>query len=292
MSSFDLRPLSLGEILDRTFTLYRGYFWLFIGISAIPRVLVLILNLAQVFVLTPMGFTSGTGTSRAPSAPEDILKWVAVFLIIGGITFIVSLLVILLTQGATIIAVSELYLGRSITISESFLRVRSQLGMLLGLLILNVLAVVAGFIFLIVPGVYIACRLLVSVPAALSENLGPTEALERSWSLTTDNAGRAFVILLLYVALSMGAGFLFAMPFQVGAVLSRNNPGLMTLWQAMTQVGAFVANVLVTPVVTIASAVFYYDLRVRKEAFDLQMLMNVPGSSLARTTGGVPTVLS
>jgi len=26
----------MGEILDRTFTLYRGHFGLFIGISAIP----------------------------------------------------------------------------------------------------------------------------------------------------------------------------------------------------------------------------------------------------------------
>jgi hypothetical protein len=36
--------------------------------------------------------------------------------------------------------------------------------------------------------------------------------------------------------------------------------------------------------------VFYYDLRVRKEAFDLQMLMSPLG--IARTSGGVPTVLS
>ena len=34
MNTFDLRPLSVGEILDRTFTLYRRHFWLFIGIAA------------------------------------------------------------------------------------------------------------------------------------------------------------------------------------------------------------------------------------------------------------------
>src|SRR5579875_3627754 len=32
---FELRPLSLGEILDRTFALYRSRFWLFAGISMI-----------------------------------------------------------------------------------------------------------------------------------------------------------------------------------------------------------------------------------------------------------------
>ena len=71
MSSFDLRPLSLGEILDRTFTLYRGYFWLFIGISAIPRVLVLILGLAQIFVLAPMGISTGRSCHREqPARPK------------------------------------------------------------------------------------------------------------------------------------------------------------------------------------------------------------------------------
>ena len=48
MSTLDLRPLSIGELLDRTFSLYRRNFLLFIGISAIPQLLVLALQLAQV----------------------------------------------------------------------------------------------------------------------------------------------------------------------------------------------------------------------------------------------------
>jgi hypothetical protein len=290
MTTFDLRPLSLGEILDRTFTIYRGSFLLFIGISAIPRILVLILNLAQVFVLVPMGIPMGGVGQHPPGSPEALLKGLGALMIIGTLGFVVGLLVVLLTQGATIVAVSEIYLGCSITIAESFRKVRGDLGTLLGLLILNVLAVIAGFIFFIFPGIYIGCRLLVSVPAALSENIGPVEALERSFALTKDNAGRAFLILLLYVALSMGAGLLFAAPFQIGVMLSKNSPGMMTFWLAMTQVGAFIASVLVIPVVTIASAVFYYDLRVRKEAFDLQLLMSPQG--IVPAGGGVPTVLS
>jgi hypothetical protein len=290
VNTFDLRPLSLGEILDRTFTLYRAYFVLFLGISAIPRVLVLILNLAQVFVLIPMGIGLGGNTPRAPGPTAELVGGLVAYGILAILAIVVGIVVVLLTQGATIIAVSELYLGRSITIADSFRRVRGDLGTLLGVVILNGLAVLAGFIFLIVPGIYIMCRLLVCVPAALSENLGPTESLERSFSLTKDNAGRAFVILLLYGALSIGAAILFAAPFEAGAFLSKSSPGLMVFWLAMTQVGAFAAGVLVTPVVTIASAVFYYDLRVRKEAFDLQLLMSPQG--IVRSSGGVPTVLS
>jgi hypothetical protein len=290
MTTFDLRPLSLGEILDRTFTIYRSYFLLFIGISAIPRVLVLILQLAQVFVLVPMGIPMGGIGQRPTGSPEALLKGLGALIVISMLAFIVGLLVVLLTQGATIVAVSEIYLGRSITIAESFRKVRGDLGTLLGLLILNILAVVAGLIFFIFPGIYIGCRLLVSVPAALSENIGPVEALERSFALTKDNAGRAFLILLLYVALSIGAGLLFGAPFQIGVMLSKNSPGMMIFWLAMTQVGGFIASVLVIPVVTIASAVFYYDLRVRKEAFDLQLLMSPQG--IVPAGGGVPTVLS
>src|ERR1700722_12618250 len=47
MTGLELRPLSLGEILDRTFTLYRRYFLLFLGISAIPQLLVLAFQLVQ-----------------------------------------------------------------------------------------------------------------------------------------------------------------------------------------------------------------------------------------------------
>jgi hypothetical protein len=291
MNTFDLRPLSLGEILDRTFTLYRSYFLLFVGISAIPRVLVLVLNLAQVFVLVPMGGLGlGGSAPRAPVPSTQMVGGIIAYAVLAMLALVVGLIVLLLTQGATIIAVSELYLGRSITIAESFKRVRGELGTLLGVVILNGLAIFAGFIFLIIPGIYIMCRLLVCVPAALTENLGPVESLERSFALTLDNAGRAFMILLLYFAISIGAGVLFAAPFEVGIFFSKNSPGLMAFWLAMTQVGGFVAGVLVTPVVTIASAVFYYDLRVRKEAFDLQMLMSPLG--IARTGGGVPTVLS
>src|SRR5215475_2410940 len=40
-----LRPLSMGELLDRTFYLYRNNFPLFVGITAIPQLVVLTLRL-------------------------------------------------------------------------------------------------------------------------------------------------------------------------------------------------------------------------------------------------------
>jgi hypothetical protein len=199
----------------------------------------------------------------------------------------------LLSQGATVVAISELYLGRETTMSAAFRRVFSRLGMLFGLMVLNGLAVFAGFIFLVIPGVYLLCRLIVSLPAMLVEDLGPTESMSRSYTLTQDNAGRAFLIILLYYALNMAGTMLFAVPFEILMFLSAKNPHMMVVWAALTQVGAFIAGVLVMPVLTIGSAILYFDLRVRKEAFDLQVMMNPLGAAAqAPVTGSLPTMFS
>jgi hypothetical protein len=287
MNNLDLRPLSVGEILDRTFTLYRNYFFLFIGISAIPYLLVLAINLSQVAVLAPIGFpTPGARTHTAPPfSSASTAGGYALLVILGAIVTVIALL---LSQGASVIAVSELYLGRNISIRESFQRVRGELGSIFGVVILQGLATIAAFILLIIPGFYVMSRLIVCIPACLIENLGARASLERSWQLTEENAGRAFLIFLLYFALSMAASMLFAFPFQMGIVLVKGNPSLILLFMGLTQVGAFIANVLVVPVMTIASSILYYDLRVRKEAFDLQVMMN----PLVPVTGGVPKAFS
>ncbi len=287
MKNLDLRPLSVGEILDRTFTLYRTHFLLFLGICAIPQILLLMVNLAQVFITLP-----GKEGKTAAIAQMSVGMGVAA-VILGLLFLIVWLIVHLFAQGATVMAVSELYLGRTITISDSFRRMRGEAGNLFGVILLNGLATGAAFVLLIIPGIYVMCRLAVCIPAALIENLGPRTSLERSFELTKDNAGRAFLIILLYFALSFAAGALFAAPFQFMMFLSasKSHPETMRMWMALTQIGSTIATTLVTPVLTIASAILYYDLRVRKEAFDLQMMMNPLGGT-SPAPSSVPSVLS
>lgn len=71
MAQLDLRPLSLGEILDRTFSLYRRHFMLFLGITAIPNLLVLAYNLATTmmtkFPVAPVPVPTQQLQARAPS---------------------------------------------------------------------------------------------------------------------------------------------------------------------------------------------------------------------------------
>jgi len=282
MGTLDLRPLSIGELLDRTFSLYRRNFLLFIGISAIPQLLVLALQLAQTaFMPSKVPMQPSTPTDFQVAGSGFSTGGVLGFLGVAIVGLIVYVFAYLFSQGGTVFAVSELYLGRATTIGQSLGRVRGELGSLFGVIILNGLVTGVAFLLLIIPGIYMACRLCVCIPAALLENLGPRESLERSFGLTKENAGRAFLILLLYSVILYAALFLFDIPFAIGIQVESHNPSMVRLLTALMQVGNFVAGVLVTPVLTIASSIFYFDLRVRKEAFDLQLMMNP-------LAGGVP----
>jgi hypothetical protein len=284
MTNLDLRPLSIGELLDRTFSLYRRNFALFIGIAALPQLLVLALQLAQI-IFMPSRLTAPVvpppTTELQASAVQFSTGSIISVIVIGIVGLIVYFIAYLFSQGGTVFAVSELYLGRSTTIGQSLSRVRGELGTLFGVIFLNGLVTGICFLLLIIPGIYMACRLCVCVPAALLENLGPRESLERSFGLTKDNAGRAFMILLLYVVILYAALFLFDVPFEIGVQSAAHDPSMLRVWTSLMQVGNFVATVLVTPIFTIAASIFYFDLRVRKEAFDLQLMMNP-------LAGGVP----
>jgi hypothetical protein len=285
MAALDLRPLSLGELLDRTFFLYRRHFLLFMGIAAIPYSFFFVINLAT--ALIPVFARSATPGRMQPGGLEaaaiggGIFALVAVFA--GGVAFLFSV-------GATVFAVSEIYTGRQTSIRESLGRVRGKTGTIFGVLFLSGLILIAGFIALIIPGIYLMCRICVATPAALLEDMGPSDSIRRSFDLTRDFAGRAFMIYLLYFAMAWGVVAVFQFPFLLLIAISAKQSQFSILWTVLMQVGNFIGSVLVAPVSTIGFALFYYDLRVRKEAFDLQMMMQAIGADPMSppVTGGVP----
>jgi hypothetical protein len=273
-----LRPLSLGEILDRTFSLYRGHFLLFIGITAIPHLLILGLNMWQtIFMAAPQITTKGPfgAQTHQPAGGSGVMALGFTWGIVGLVIYLIAYL---FSQGGTIYAVSELYLGRTTTVESSLRRVWGQLAGLFGVIFLNGLAVFAGFIFLIIPGIYLACRLITCVPAALLEDLGARESLERSMFLTKDNAGRAFLIYLFYFVLTYAAALLIAGPIGVAVGMHGKDPGTLRILTGLAHVATFLIGIVIGPILLIATSVFYYDLRVRKEAFDLQLMMNPSGN--------------
>lgn len=284
MADLDLRPLSLGEILDRTFSLYRNNFLLFVGIAAIPQLLVLALHLAT----TILPFVAQNSPVRALTSGNAV-AFLVVTALVGVVVYIVAYL---FAQGGTVFAVSELYLGRKTSIMGSMKLMRGHVLVLLGVVILSSIAIGLATLLLIIPGIWLACRFIVCAPAALLEDLGPGDSLSRSFQMTQDNAGRSFVIYLLYFVLIYAATFCLTFPFTIAAGMSAHNPSAARMWLITSHFGEFLGTVLVTPILTIATAVYYYDLRVRLEAFDLQMMLNSLGGAPREASPSAPSSAS
>ncbi len=279
MASLDLRPLSLGEILDRAFSLYRSHFLLFIGIAAIPSAVNLAANLIQV----------GLNAYLLKSAPESMMAGLTIGVALRVVFMLIAVVCYFVSQAGSVRAVSELYLGRETTITASLGGVREHIAPLFGVFALSVLLVGFGLLMLIIPGLCVALRLMIAGSAVVIERRGPAEALRRSWDLVADNVGRAFLIVLLGLVIGLALTALFEVPFLVMMFFARDNPGMLQAAQALVALGSFVAATLGSPIGLIANSLFYFDLRVRKEGFDLQYMMN-PDQAISGPRTSMPSI--
>jgi len=254
-----LRPLSTGELLDRTFSLYRSHFGLFVGIFALPHLMVLAFQCLGVAVQSP-------GTQLTNILTTMLWGLAALFL-----TIVVSAV----SQAATVMAVSEVHLDRPASVMDSFSRVKSQIPGVIGLSLLVGLCVGVAFVALIVPGVLLALMWSLAVPVKVLENKGATDSMSRSSELTKGDRGRIFVIWILFIVMSFGVSLLLQWPIEIAAGVSSRAAMQRTapVWQVASLAATFISECLVGPLATISFALIYYDERVRKEAFDLQLMM-------------------
>jgi len=250
-----LRPLSTGELLDRTFYLYRNHFALFAGIFALPQLCILALQFVNLALKTP---------SRAPR-----------YILLATMAMLLGHLVALAAaQAATVMAVSRIHLDRPASVMDSFSRVKNKI---LGVVVLSLavgIAVGIGFIFLLVPGILLMLRWSLAVPAKVLENRGVGDAMSRSSELTQGNRGRIFVIWTLFIMLDIGVDSLVRWPILVAAGGAAGFLHAPLGWHVVMIGATFISSCLVGPLATIAFSLVYYDQRVRKEAFDLQLMMS------------------
>ena len=177
-----LRPLSVGELLDLTFALYRRKFLLFVGIAAVTHGL-----------MTVLQESAGVAFQKAGDVASTLL------VIVGLIVYFISNAV---SQAATTAAVSEIYLGRNVTILESFALLRGRIQSLTGLVFGVAVLTGLGFL-LIIPGIYMTIIWSLAVPAAVVENLRFDAATNRSKDLVDGAWGRVILIMVLVFTLSM-----------------------------------------------------------------------------------------
>jgi hypothetical protein len=131
-----------------------------------------------------------------------------------------------------------------------------------------------GLVFLVVPGIILGTGLAVAIPAVVLESdRSASAALSRSWELTRGSRGRIFalgitLLILLYIPLVAITGLL--------AVMLPRSAGSLTAATSMSAVVALAAGgvvqLILYPLFYCVLTIAYYDLRVRKEGFDLELL--------------------
>ena len=284
MAETILRPMTLGEVLDSTSSLYKKNFWLFVGIMTLPFLVLLIFQVAMAGLQT--GFLANP-SSRPQSAAA--ISGMLVGIVVGSLVAIVVYLFLAgAAQAATVFAVSDLYLGRPASVRGAYRQVGGKTFRVILVIFLVGLTVGVSFLLLIIPGFILLCRTSVSVPVAMLEDTKAVRSIERSMQLTKGFGMQVFLIFCLVWVLSYVALLIFQVPFtylQSAAIQAHRTVSFGML--LLQHLSSFLSEVLIGPIGTIAFSLMYYNLRVRKEAFDIQHLMSSlqasPGASAPTT---------
>jgi hypothetical protein len=234
---------------------------------------------------------SARGNVITPSERDSLVSDVSVLVIYLALVVVVQLLILQpLGRAATVRAVSDLYLDRPASVAESFRAALRALGALIGASalqialfaalvgVLVVLVVVAGSnaagvaVLLALPAIPLALflyiRWWVTPQAIVIERIGPIRGLSRSWQLTRASFWRTLWLALLLLLITSLASL--ALSAAVGAPLT--SFGSTEYQVAVRTVISAIVGVVVSPITLIATTLYYYDLRIRREAFDLEML--------------------
>jgi len=249
------RALSFGEILDGGFTLYRRHFAVFFGIALIPRI---------PEVLYWIGVTAFVPASSAEFAGFLLLPW--------------SLFAFFLTLGALSLASARAWEGEEPEIRESLMVGLSRWLVVAAAGVLAWAAGFAGFIFLIVPGLFLMASFFLFGPVAILEGGGPIRALRRAWELSKGGRLRilgvgfvAYLIILIPTIAFVAAGSLLALgTFGVVGNDPTTIEGASMWFSGILNITSAVVTALAWPLFVAVTVVLYMDRRARTDVSELE----------------------
>ena len=280
--------MQLGEILDGTFNIYRRHFLLFMRLS-----LILVWLPTAIWVYFQVRFAGN------PLSAVSILEQHLVATILLGLGWLVLASAAgLLLRAGTIRIISDSYLGHEpdlvqslkfgvgkiiplllVTISKNLLLFLIAVFGWLAIVLLMVvgrlgnpgiaaLMMVAGIVGLIWFVAWVACAYGTTTPIVVLEDLPSSfDAFSRSWELTRGSRGKVFgTMAVTWLMSAMLPGIVVA--GISGAANATGNAALQPLFVVLSSL----LSILLAPILPCALTLLYYDLRVRREAFDLQIL--------------------
>ncbi len=263
-----LRPLGIGEILDVSLKLT----WRNLG--TLVRIVLFVVAPAQVIVaLVDVSAIPNfrPGTAFVETTSQGQVNTSQAWTNLAGV--LVALLVGFLANefatGACFRTIAETYLGLETSWRSSLAFAARKFRSILWIAVLGGLLEGLAAIVVVIPGIYLFVSFAVALPVLMSEGQRGSKALGRSRALVRGRwwktAITLFVAALLVLILSgLISGLVVAL-----SVSGANGPVELFV---ITAVSGTAAALVTTPFTAAYHTVLYFDLRVRKEAFDLRLL--------------------
>ncbi len=277
MSVPELRPLSVGEILDVALKIWRRHF------PALARIVLFVVTPVQVLsslllasalpnsenIFDPSAFDPDTNTTTGAFDGGDAAAFFAAL----GLITLLSGLGFVLSSAAALRAITVAYLGGTPDWKESLRLALSRLGSLVWLSIVMGVGVTLGFALCLGPGIWLSVAWSLAFAALVAEDLSGTRALGRSFNLVRGRWWATFGVLLIAFLLNAVVDQIVSIPFAIGSFFAEDSVVGFTL----SAVANVISDVITTPFVAAVFVLVYFDLRVRKEGFDLQLLAQAMG---------------
>ncbi|WP_146207353.1 hypothetical protein [Nocardioides silvaticus] len=299
-----LRPLQLGNIYDAAFRIIRFNPKATVGSAALVTAIAMVI---PIIVSAVLAFTVGTGVDSSGEIDEDA-STAELLGFLGSIASLVlgayaAQLGIVFVTGMVAHVTHAAAVGRRLTLAEAWAATHGKRWRLLGqtflvglsslvaaaLLVGAIVAVavvtadvlvtvlvglvlVAGavplFIWLWIKVVYLA------TPALMLEPIGVFASFGRNWRLTAGQFWRVLGIGLLTVLITSTAGQILSFPFallaQIGGLLAPDYYFLV--YTIGVAIGSVLSNAFVAPFTAAVVSLQYLDQRMRKEAYDVELM--------------------
>ncbi len=278
------------DILSETFVIYWRHFASFVALVAVIYVPIGILELALALVVRESVWATLSVTVL--DSVFSIFVYAAGIFAVGqhylvnrvtvgesytrALWRVVSLAVFAVALGILL----SLVMSAVFTISDPALTVETQEGVepeITGSVLIALAVMFLALPVLLIYSIY----LVVIMPAIIVEGCHARSALQRSFELTRNSKWRIFGHLVVYSLVAIGLLIALNAPLFIlgGATSAGETP---SLWTSL--IGVVISragSILIAPVTFIATTLLYYDLRIRKENYDIPRLSLEMG--IART---------
>ncbi len=273
-----LRPRSTTEIIDAAVSLLRQNYLELVTATALFTVPLFIANelIAPQMGVQPSIATNPFGTNALTVAPASayttgLFQWAilstAIAFVFGG-----------LASATTVVIVSDNYLGREVTIAGALSRALSRFWAVIITGVVQGILIGIGFVFFLIPGFFCIAWFFSAVNIVMVEGKNPLEALGRGHFLAKGSVLRVLGTLFITGLIIMVAAFVVGLVFS--SLISVVHAGPQA-----TVVADNLARIIIYPFFTVVATVLYFDLRIRKEGLDLELMAKELGVALP---GAVP----